>query len=51
MTDNEIIKALECCVNDNCEECSYGEDECFANLNELTMFVAALIACIMGEIH
>ena len=21
MTDNEIIKALECCINDKCQEC------------------------------
>ena len=27
MTDNEIIKALECCINDVCEDCPlYGEN-------------------------
>lgn len=27
MTDNEIIKALECCINDECEDCPlYGEN-------------------------
>jgi hypothetical protein len=27
MTDNEIIKALECCINDDCEDCPfYGEN-------------------------
>ena len=37
MTDNEIIKALECCMKDDCENCPYfanGLFECGEHFNE-----------------
>ena len=32
MTDNEIIKALECCKNDDCDNCPNDFGNCYANL-------------------
>lgn len=32
MTDNEIIKALECCKNDDCDNCPNTFGNCYANL-------------------
>ncbi len=37
MTDNESIKALECCIKDDCENCPYlanGLFECGEHFNE-----------------
>ena len=28
LTDNEIIKALECCVDGDCRDCPYGGTRC-----------------------
>ena len=33
MTDNEIIKALECCKNDDCDNCPNDFGNCYANLS------------------
>ena len=32
MTDNEIIKALECCKKDDCDNCPNDFGNCYANL-------------------
>lgn len=32
MTDNEIIKALECCKKDDCDNCPNNFGNCYANL-------------------
>ena len=32
MTDNEIIKALECCNKDDCDNCPNDFGNCYANL-------------------
>ncbi len=32
MTDAEIIKALECCKNDDCDNCPNNFGNCYANL-------------------
>ncbi len=32
MTDNEIIKALECCEKDDCDNCPNDFGNCYANL-------------------
>ena len=32
MTDKEIIKALECCKRDDCDNCPNGFGNCYANL-------------------
>ncbi len=32
MTDNEIIKALECCKRDDCDNCPNDFGNCYANL-------------------
>lgn len=32
MTNNEIIKALECCKKDDCDNCSNDFGNCYANL-------------------
>ena len=34
MTDNEIIKAMVCCSNDDCENCPNDFGNCYANLNK-----------------
>ena len=34
MTDNEIIKALECCIKDDCDNCPNGFGNCEHNLAE-----------------
>ena len=33
MTDNEIIKALECCKKDDCDNCPNDFGNCYANLS------------------
>ncbi len=33
MTDNEIIKALECCKKDDCDNCHNNFGNCYANLS------------------
>lgn len=33
MTDNEIIKALECCKKDDCDNCPNNFGNCYANLS------------------
>lgn len=33
MTDNEIIKALECCKKDECDNCPNNFGNCYANLS------------------
>ena len=32
MTDKEIIKALECCKKDDCDNCPNNFGNCYANL-------------------
>lgn len=32
MTDNELIKALECCKKEDCDNCPTGFGVCFSNL-------------------
>ena len=32
MTDNKIIKALECCKKNDCDNCPNGFGNCYANL-------------------
>ena len=37
MKDNEIIKALECCMNDDCDNCPNGFGNCEHNLAKLSI--------------
>lgn len=38
MTDNEIIKALECCIKDpNCEKCPAKDEDCFINRPQIAL--------------
>ena len=37
MTDNEIIKALECCMKDDCDNCPNGFGNCEHNLAEASL--------------
>lgn len=34
MTDNEIIKGLECLMHDNCEDCHYYRDDCVDRIKD-----------------
>ena len=46
MTDAEIIKALECLMHDNCEDCPYYRDDCADRIKdpiELTKYALDLI--------
>lgn len=33
MTENEIIKSLECCKKDDCDNCPNGFGNCYSNLS------------------
>ena len=37
MTDAEIIKTLECCINDDCDNCPNGFGNCEHNLAKLSI--------------
>lgn len=37
MTDKEIIKALECCKKDDCDNCPNDFGNCYANLAEYSL--------------
>ena len=46
MTDAEIIKALECLMHDNCEDCPYYRDDCADRIKdpiELSKYALDLI--------
>lgn len=47
MTDNEIIKALKCCICDDCDNCPNNFGECVNNLCRDTL---GLINRLMGDI-
>ena len=52
MTDNEIIKALECCCDNEkgCEECPFEQIECITSeKNKLMMDAIDLINCLKSE--
>ena len=34
MTDNKIIKSLECLMHDNCEDCPYYRDDCVDRIKD-----------------
>ena len=49
MTDNEIIKALECCIScENCDICPQHSTECVSDLLKLAY---DLITCQQAEIE
>ena len=37
MSDNEIIKAIECCINDDCDNCPNGFGNCQINLAKASL--------------
>ena len=49
LTDEEIVKALDCCIKEcDCENCPYGNnDDCMANVKE----ILDLIHRLQGEIE
>ena len=46
LTDEQIVKALECCINEcDCENCPYGNnDDCMANVEHILDFIHRLQA-------
>ena len=51
MTDNEIIKALECCGRENCNGCPYRTDKLCHQGNPMIRDACDLIKCQKAEIQ
>lgn len=57
MTDNEIVKALECCKKDDCDNCPNDFGNCYSNLagyaldiiNSQRAEIERLRACVKSE--
>lgn len=51
MTDNEILKALECCGIANCDGCPFADEEYGCKDNGLTLFALDLINRLEAEVE
>lgn len=51
MTDNEIIKAVECCIKNNCDLCPFCEMDIYSCENELLAKIMSIIKRQQAEIE
>lgn len=51
MTDNEIIKAVECCIKNNCDLCPFCEMDIYSCENELLAKLMSIINRQQAEIE
>lgn len=51
MTDNEIVKALECCMGFDCKECPYCDDEAEECMGKLIVEALKLVNRQKAEIE
>lgn len=39
MTDNDVIKAMKCCIEDDCDECPCSFGNCYTNLIREALYI------------